>query len=173
MPIISLRRYSTAALGLRASAQLNRIWSRYTGKERDAESGNDYFSARYYSSAMGRFLSPDRSKSPAAVPYAVLDDPQSLNLYAYVGNNPLTRFDPNGHKCVMHQDAPDENGHSSGGTINCDSDSEWQCLSAGTCLNQKRNPHTLSAAGLKYIECQETGTCNPNLTVYDASGKNI
>jgi len=34
---------------------------RYTGKERDTESGNDYFGARYYSSAMGRFMSPDWS----------------------------------------------------------------------------------------------------------------
>ena len=33
----------------------------YTGKERDTESGNDYFDARYYSSTMGRFLSPDWS----------------------------------------------------------------------------------------------------------------
>ena len=33
--------------------------SRSTGKERDTESGNDYFEARYYSSAMGRFMSPD------------------------------------------------------------------------------------------------------------------
>ena len=32
---------------------------RFTGKERDTESGNDYFGARYYSSAMGRFMSPD------------------------------------------------------------------------------------------------------------------
>lgn len=34
-------------------------WPISTGKERDAESGNDYFGARYYASAMGRFLSPD------------------------------------------------------------------------------------------------------------------
>jgi RHS repeat-associated protein len=33
--------------------------SEFTGKERDQESGNDYFSARYYASAMGRFMSPD------------------------------------------------------------------------------------------------------------------
>jgi len=33
----------------------------FTGKERDSESGNDYFGARYYSSAMGRFMSPDPS----------------------------------------------------------------------------------------------------------------
>jgi RHS repeat-associated protein len=37
--------------------------SRYlsTGKERDTESGNDYFSARYYASSMGRWMSPDPS----------------------------------------------------------------------------------------------------------------
>ena len=69
----------------------------FTGKERDAESGNDYFDARYYSSTMGRFLSPDWSAKVAPVPYAKLDNPQSLNLYAYVGNNPLDRTDPTGH----------------------------------------------------------------------------
>ncbi len=70
---------------------------RFTGKERDTESGNDYFDARYYSSAMGRFLSPDWSAKEDPVPYAKLDDPQSLNLYAYVENNPLTRVDADGH----------------------------------------------------------------------------
>jgi RHS repeat-associated protein len=71
--------------------------SRSTGKERDAESGNDYFSARYYASSMGRFLSPDWSAKVVPVPYAKLDDPQSLNLYTYVRNNPLSRTDPTGH----------------------------------------------------------------------------
>jgi RHS repeat-associated protein len=71
--------------------------SRSTGKERDAESGNDYFGARYYASSMGRWLSPDWSAKVTPVPYAKLDDPQSLNLYAYVMNNPLVRFDRDGH----------------------------------------------------------------------------
>jgi RHS repeat-associated protein len=71
----------------------------FTGKERDSESGNDYFGARYYSSVVGRFLSPDWSAKIMPVPYAKLDDPQSLNLYAYLMNNPLTRFDANGHAC--------------------------------------------------------------------------
>ena len=71
----------------------------FTGKERDAESGNDYFGARYYASSMGRFMSPDWSAKVEPVPYAKLDDPQSLNLYAYVDNNPTTRFDPDGHVC--------------------------------------------------------------------------
>lgn len=72
----------------------------FTGKERDAESGNDYFEARYYSSSMGRFMSPDwiaKEEGDDPVPYAVLDDPQSLNLYSYVRNNPLTRVDADGH----------------------------------------------------------------------------
>ncbi len=69
----------------------------FTGKERDSESGNDYFEARYHSSAMGRFMSPDWSAKEDPVPYAKLDDPQTLNLYSYVGNNPLVRDDPDGH----------------------------------------------------------------------------
>lgn len=69
----------------------------FTGKERDTESGNDYFGARYYASTMGRWMSPDWSAKAEPVPYAKLDNPQSLNLYAYVGNNPMTRFDPDGH----------------------------------------------------------------------------
>jgi RHS repeat-associated protein len=69
----------------------------FTGKERDTESGNDYFMARYYSSAMGRFMSPDWSAKEDPVPYAKLDDPQSLNLYAYVRNNPMIRIDADGH----------------------------------------------------------------------------
>lgn len=47
------------------------------------------FGARYYSSALGRFLTPGWS-SPGAVPYADLTNPQSVNLYAYAGNNPVT-----------------------------------------------------------------------------------
>jgi RHS repeat-associated protein len=62
----------------------------FTGKERDAESGLDYFGARYYSSSIGRWMSPDWADKPEAVPYSSLDNPQSLNLYGYVLNNPLT-----------------------------------------------------------------------------------
>jgi RHS repeat-associated protein len=65
-----------------------------TGKERDAESGNDYFEARYYSSNLGRFMSPDWSAKEEPIPYAKMDDPQSLNLYSYVRDNPTTGFDP-------------------------------------------------------------------------------
>lgn len=68
-----------------------------TGKERDSESGNDYFGARYYANSMGRWLSPDWSAVPAPIPYANLSNPQSLNLYGYVNNNPLSAVDDDGH----------------------------------------------------------------------------
>jgi RHS repeat-associated protein len=71
----------------------------FTGKERDTETGNDYMFARYYNSSTGRFLSPDWSAKEEPVPYAKLDDPQSLNLYSYVLNNPLSNIDPDGHDC--------------------------------------------------------------------------
>ena len=81
----------------RAETNTSFWWPRSTGKERDAESGNDYFGARYYSSSMGRFLSPDWSAKMMPVPYARMDNPQTLNLYAYLRNNPLAGVDADGH----------------------------------------------------------------------------
>ena len=89
-------RNSTAAIGLRAGLLLNRVESRYTGKERDTESGNDYFGARYYASSMGRMMSPD----PIGIWVADKTNPQSWNLYSYVMNNPLKFTDPSGEECV-------------------------------------------------------------------------
>jgi len=71
--------------------------SRSSGKERDAESGNDYFGARYYASTMGRFMSPD------AGPY-VPNDPQTWNRYAYGRNNPLKFVDPTGMYFVVSRE---------------------------------------------------------------------
>jgi RHS repeat-associated protein len=64
---------------------------KFTGKERDAETGLDYFGARYYSGAQGRFTSPD---APFADQHP--EDPQSWNLYAYTRNNPLAFVDDGG-----------------------------------------------------------------------------
>lgn len=64
----------------------------FTGKERDTESGLDYFEARYYASSMGRFMSPDPILS---TPMHLLD-PQRWNKYAYVLNKPLSMTDPDG-----------------------------------------------------------------------------
>ena len=71
---------------------------KFTGKERDSETSLDYFGARYYANAFGRFLTPDWSAGPATVPYAHLENPQTLNLYAYVDNNPISSMDPDGHR---------------------------------------------------------------------------
>jgi RHS repeat-associated protein len=70
---------------------------KFTGKERDTESGLDEFGARYYASSMGRFMIPDWAAKPTDVPYANFGNPQSLNLYSYVNNNPTTTRDPDGH----------------------------------------------------------------------------
>jgi RHS repeat-associated protein len=63
----------------------------FTGKERDSESGLDYFGARYYSSALGRFASPDPLMASARI-----SNPQTWNRYSYALNNPLRFIDPLG-----------------------------------------------------------------------------
>jgi RHS repeat-associated protein len=85
-----------------------------TSKERDVETGLDYFEARYYSSPQGRFTSPDefdggpdelyvlgnRDETKQALPYAQITKPQSLNKYQYCYNNPLNYVDPDGHDAL-------------------------------------------------------------------------
>jgi len=74
------------------------VLQRFTGQQRDLEGPVlDFFGARYFSAPQGRFTSPDWSEIPQSVPYADLTDPQTLNLYAYVRNNPLSHRDIDGH----------------------------------------------------------------------------
>jgi len=70
---------------------------KFEGKERDTETDNDNFGARYYRSLVGRWLSPDWSAIPAPVPYANLTNPQTLNLYAMTSDDPETFADLDGH----------------------------------------------------------------------------
>jgi RHS repeat-associated protein len=74
---------------------------KFTGQERDVETGLDFFGARYFSAALGRFASPD-------TPLLDQDssNPQSWNLYTYVRNNPLSFVDPDGHTCVTATGEP-------------------------------------------------------------------
>jgi RHS repeat-associated protein len=77
-----------------------------TQKERDSESGLDYFLARYYSSAQGRFsgVDPynpivDSENKKQFTRY--LDQPQNWNRYVYVWNNPLKYIDPDGERVFV------------------------------------------------------------------------
>ena len=63
---------------------------KFTGYERDIESGLDFAQARYYANKQGRFISADSVGGKAV-------NPQTLNRYAYTGNNPLNNVDPTGH----------------------------------------------------------------------------
>ncbi|HXA76905.1 MAG TPA: RHS repeat-associated core domain-containing protein, partial [Candidatus Acidoferrales bacterium] len=74
---------------------------KFTGKERDSESNLDNFEARYDSSSMGRFMSPD----PSGLVLADPNNPQQLNLYSYVRNNPLSLSDPSGLDSCTLDDA--------------------------------------------------------------------
>jgi RHS repeat-associated protein len=91
----------------------DKVRQKFTGKERDNETGLDYFEARYYGSLYGRFTSPDEftggpdelydfAEVAADNPtfYAELDEPQSLNKYQYCYNNPINNVDPDGHGVI-------------------------------------------------------------------------
>src|SRR5437879_1065109 len=85
-----------------------RVAAESTGKERDGETGLDFFGARYFSGAQGRFTSPDPYNLPFELSKARDEDertklrdrhisnPQVWNRYAYTLNNPLRYVDPKG-----------------------------------------------------------------------------
>ena len=90
------------------------VEQKFTGQIRDSETGMDFFLARYYASAVGRFTSPDPMNLGADA-----TDPQSWNAYAYVRNNPLALVDPMG-LCHMGADNvayDDEPGDCGGGSV--------------------------------------------------------
>jgi RHS repeat-associated protein len=100
---------------------------KFTGMERDAETGLDYFGARYYSGAQGRFTSPDE---PLVDQWET--NPQSWNLYAYGRNNPLRFADPTGQKCVDTSNGPADDGSGGG------------CPAAGVDTNGKIQPQQVN-----------------------------
>jgi RHS repeat-associated protein len=72
--------------------QVDNVKQKFSGYEEDSETGLDFAQARYYSSLQGRFTSID----PIFMKVDRLLDPQRINLYAYVRNNPLVFIDPTG-----------------------------------------------------------------------------
>ena len=75
------------------------VASHSTAKERDAESGNDYFGARYYNPIAGRFMSRDPEDG-------IPTDPVSLHKYIYAGGDPVNAFDPSGRNTLTWPGAP-------------------------------------------------------------------
>ncbi|MBK8315696.1 MAG: RHS repeat-associated core domain-containing protein [Acidobacteria bacterium] len=66
---------------------------KFTGYERDSNTGLDYANARMYGSGRGRFMQPD----PAGLKGANRNNPASLNRYSYVNNDPVNSIDPSGN----------------------------------------------------------------------------
>jgi RHS repeat-associated protein len=95
---------SNTASGMPVCLWRNGIGSRSSSKERDAETGLDYFGARYFSGAQGRFTSSD----PVLVTKSRLGDPQRWNLYAYGRNNPLLYVDLYGFDIITYNDSGNE-----------------------------------------------------------------
>jgi RHS repeat-associated protein len=86
-------------LGNRTSTngyQADNIRQKFTQKERDIDTGLDYFEARYYSSSLGRFTSVDPGNAGANE-----NDPQSWNGYAYARSNPILYTDPDGKEYLI------------------------------------------------------------------------
>jgi len=89
----------SAGVGIRSAALgygADSTRQKFTGKERDDETGLDFFLARYYSNIQGRFTSVDPENAGA-----IEDDPQSWNGYAYARNAPAVYSDPDGRKYII------------------------------------------------------------------------
>ena len=94
---------STAGRTSQWGPNADTITQKFTGQERDAESGLDYFGARYYGSALGRWTSPDRINLTSA---RLLNPTNTLNKYIYGGNNPLKYVDPDGEDITIYYRPP-------------------------------------------------------------------
>ena len=115
---------------------------KFTGQERDAETGLDFFQARYYSSAVGRFMSPDPANTGADP-----SNPQSWNGYSYVLNNPISLIDPSG-TCSKGVDGSyyddDNEGPENGGSF----------LYTGDCVRQDGSLVSPGAGGSATVSAQ-------------------
>ena len=142
------RRFRRAALGRRRR--------KFTGQERDAETGLDYFEARHYTSQFGRFLQPDPAGMAAVDP----SNPQSWNQYAYVGGNPLNFTDPSGMVACQWWRTTYTNGHQDGppspdGISDCGDYDESEYLRYLAAITNGVSPF-----GLGFSPCMVDATAN-------------
>jgi RHS repeat-associated protein len=72
------------------------VRQQFTQKERDIETGLDYYGARYANAVQGRFISVD----PAILSQKQLSNPQDVNRYSFVANNPLAFIDQDGREKI-------------------------------------------------------------------------
>ena len=79
---------------------MDSLRQRFTGYQKDEETGLDFAQARYYANSLGRFQSAD----PLYYQVIMGIDPQQLNLYAYTRNNPLKWVDPSGERLFLRGD---------------------------------------------------------------------
>jgi RHS repeat-associated protein len=79
----------------RNSPQLPNDQVKFATYTRDSATGNDYADQRYYTSVLGRFMTPDPYMATAKGAMNPTD-PQSWNHYAYAGSDPANRNDPTG-----------------------------------------------------------------------------
>ena len=142
---------------------------KFTGKERDAETGNDDYDARYYSSAYGRFLSADWSAVPAPVPYANLTNPQTLNLYAMVSDNPETFADLDGHLNASPGD-PRQGPCVDSGTTACGEEQQKQSAQSSAAQGQAQNTNTRQVGNVVH---NETGGLRPKAKEGSGSSQDL
>ena len=90
--------YGNPRMEQRAASAISGADYKFTGKERDLESGLQYFESRYLENSLGRFISVDPLVGQMGNNNLII--PQSLNLYAYAKDNPLNYIDPDGEKFV-------------------------------------------------------------------------
>jgi RHS repeat-associated protein len=98
-------KWGTKPFGTQTSGQGTPDFGRvFTSYDRSSWTGLDYALNRYYDPQIGRFLQVD----PLGIQAATLEDPQTLNLYAYARNDPLNRTDPLGLRFQEYPICPDE-----------------------------------------------------------------
>jgi insecticidal toxin complex protein TccC len=99
--LISYEEYApyglTVLAGGSSPAEVKLKRYRYSGKERDKHTGLYYYGARYYAPWLGRWLSPD--------PAGTID---GLNLYGFVGGNPVVYADADGRVRIHHWNVKDK-----------------------------------------------------------------